>query len=251
MEPMPSKQPSVAEPPTPSLTLTDPEAVAFLTSPKGAEMLYPFLDGARSASETAAAVGVTPAAMDYRIRKLLRLGLIEVTGSRPRRGPAIKLYRAVADRFVVPFDATPHATLETLVAAVTEGLEEAMLRSVFRAYRDAEAPWAMILGRNAQGQTAMWFSTTDDLEPEPSTDAASHPDAPAVWSSTLSLDLSPRDAKELQRELIELYERYLPQAGVRDGRAWLLRLALAPMDDLPTLERDEGADPRAGSADPT
>jgi DNA-binding transcriptional ArsR family regulator len=222
--------------PRDAAVVTDPEAVALLADPKGVEMLAPFMERPRSAGETAAALGLSPAAMHYRLQKLRRLGLVEVARTRPRRGPAVKLYRAIADRFVVPFDATPHATLEALAEAMTRGVEERLIRGMFRAYQDATEPWALILGRDAEGRTTMWISTVDDVDVGRITENALRPDAPAVWGGTLMLDLPPSDAKELQRELIALHERYLPRSGVRDGRGWMLRLALAPVDDLPTFD---------------
>lgn len=239
---MPSKQT-----PGDATVITDPEAVAFLTDSKGIEMLAPFMERPRSAGDTAAALGLTPAAMHYRLQKLQRLGLVEVAGTRPRRGPAVKLYRAVAERFVVPFDATPHATLEALAETMTAGIEELLIHGMFRAYRDATEPWALILGRDAQGRTAMWISTVDDVDLDRTTENAQRPNAPAVWSSTLILDLPASEAKELQRELIALHERYLPRSGVRDGRGWMLRLALAPVEDLPTLESEPGNDEPDGT----
>ena len=93
-------------------TVTDPEQARLLTEPVSKEFFKPFLAHERSAAEAAEILKASLNTTLYRIKTLLRAGLLEVTRERPRKGRAVKLYRSVHDAYFVPFHVTPYATLE-------------------------------------------------------------------------------------------------------------------------------------------
>ena len=69
-----------------------------------------------SASEAAKTLGIKLTAMLYQLERLQALGLLQVTRQQARRGRPVKLYRATADKFFVPFEVTRADSLTTLLA---------------------------------------------------------------------------------------------------------------------------------------
>lgn len=81
-----------------------------------------------SASEVARQTGVPLKRVHHRLTRLLGAGLIEVSAEQKRGGRAIRLYRALADEYTVPFELTDAATLEELMARMYRPFVEALVR---------------------------------------------------------------------------------------------------------------------------
>ena len=116
-------------------TVTDSEQARLLTEPVSKEFFKPFLACERSASEAAAVMQLRCSlnTMLYRVKTLLRAGLLEVVREEPRKGRAVKIYRSVHDAYFVPFTMTPYATLEERL----EVQSEPIFAGLIRAYADA------------------------------------------------------------------------------------------------------------------
>lgn len=97
------------------LKIADLKAADLLTDWRKRRFLEPFVPRPMSTSGAAAVLGVKLNAMHYRVGQLLELGLLEVAGSAERKGRAVKLYGPTADAFLVPFAATPHATIVEMI----------------------------------------------------------------------------------------------------------------------------------------
>ena len=82
-----------------SLIVRNLKAVAFLTNPDCTRLLKPFLFGERTIKEAAEALRLEPAALYYPVKRMCDLGLLKVARETPRRGRALKVYRASAERF--------------------------------------------------------------------------------------------------------------------------------------------------------
>jgi hypothetical protein len=162
----------------------------------------------------------------------LRLGLIEQVRLEPRRGRAIRYYRAVADGFYVPFSATPHATTETLSPDTFSNLYTLLNRSIAEAWTQAAGEPAALgihVYRDEGGGVSRNITPLpDENRPSRFFDGLLGPDAPAVWDTWGARRLSREDAKRLQRELAEVFKRYLPDDS-EGNRTYMIRLAIAPL----------------------
>lgn len=221
------------EPPFSSVTvLESPPAATFLTMPTSSRYLAPLLGRERTASDLSTELGVSLGAVGYRLRQMLRLGLVERTRFEARQGRAIAHYRATAMRFFAPLALTPIDSLRDLFR---HGLADI--------YQDVEASieegW-LTVGRSHNWGTLLYRRGPDgpvnrDFVPLTLTrgasfwEAALAPGAPAVWSQHAALDLPDDLAKELQHELATIVDRYLRRAKSRSNkRSHHLQLALAP-----------------------
>jgi hypothetical protein len=100
-----SDSPSDADPGWPDqLTITDPDAAKLLLDPRRRPNLSPFLAGQATVSDAAEQTGQLPNSMLAAVRRMLALGLIEVTASTRRSGKEVRAYRAVAKSFFVGLD---------------------------------------------------------------------------------------------------------------------------------------------------
>lgn len=75
-----------------------------------------------SAGEVAGHTGLTLKQAHHRLTRLLAADLIVVSGERRRGGRPVKLYRAAAGVYHVPFDLTDSATMAELIGGMMSTL---------------------------------------------------------------------------------------------------------------------------------
>ncbi len=206
--------------------VTDPEQARLLTEPAFEDAFRPFLGRERSVSEAAAEAGTTLDAMLYRVRGLLKAGLLEVARLRPRAGRPIKLYRSVHDAYFIPYELTPFASLEERLWR--QFMPELKERLAIQARRlRARGFDGQRLYRNDFGETFMEsapdaVSQLHFLDPqrEPATD---------YWTN---LELTEPQAREVQRTLYDLWRRSQAlEAGGAEKKRYRLAVAFVPLDD--------------------
>lgn len=203
-------------------TVTDTEQARLLTEPASKGFLEPFLARERSAAEAAAMMGCSLNTMLYRIKVLLRAGILEVVREEPRKGRAIKVYRSVHDAYFIPFRVTPYATIEERLEVQAKPIFAGLIRSYAAAGRQNERYGHHIfMGENG----AMW---TSDLLP------AQMAGQPFIYSDVY-VKLRDEDAQVLGKELKGLLARALElDKQAKDdpeARAYLNMVALLPFAD--------------------
>lgn len=214
--------------------VTDPAAAAFLVEDANRRYLRPFLEREASVSEAAENLGEPVENVYYRVKRMLDLGILEVTREVPRAGRPVKRYRSVGNGLFVPFSVTGAADLEESRRATNTELDARLVHGQTRAMREAHdtrATWGYRVYRDADDSTHFDYApydAPDDFDPQL---LALQEDSPAVVSTWVQMPLPRQVAKELQREMIELVGRYRQRAtdegpGARD---YLLRVALAPL----------------------
>lgn len=204
------------------MVVTDPAAASALLDPTTVRHLAPFLGSELSVTEAAAATGEKPNTVLKRVRRLVDLGLLEVTQVRERAGRPIRLYSAVADVFFVPFEVTEAESLEAALAERERYAEELLRRNVVKTRMEALGNWGTRIYRDGRGRLQVQTAVTPDANV-----TMLDPAAPAVlsaWRDSLMLDYE--DAKAMQREMFDLLARYLDKEG---SQRYVVHLALAPV----------------------
>ncbi len=210
------------------LEIDNVKAAAYLCDPHKAVFLYPFIGCERSAAEVARAYNADFKAYLFQIERMQQLGLLQHTQTKSRKGSPVKYYRAVSDSFFVPFKVTQLENLEAMLDAWSQSLQPVFLKSFIHGLYSTQANWGVRIARESNGQLSIAAANQADraynmLEPT----------APAMlegWFTDLRLD--PEDAKALQHELVALYLRYLGRNG---AQRYIIRVALAPMQDKTEL----------------
>lgn len=200
----------------------DASIARLLLEPKAQRVLQPFMRAERGAGQVAAELGVKINAVSYWIRRLLHAGLLLETRRAPRAGQAIRLYRASADAFFVPFQVMPTESLEAMYAQLETPSSQAFRRGLVGIMRQSQ-PGSGVCFSAPEGQLTMIF--TDERGQRLLN--ARRPDAPAAVNLIDVLHLDFEDAKAFQHELIELYLRYANRSG---GQRYMTRLGFAPIE---------------------
>ncbi len=199
-------------------TVTDTEQARLLTEPASKEFFKPFLAHERSAAEAAAIMRCSLNTMLYRIKTLLRAGLLEVVQEKQRKGRAVKIYRSAHDAYFIPFSVTPYATLEERLEVQAEPIFAGLIRSYAATLKQNERYGHHIfIGDNG----AVW---TSDLLPE-----LTSAGLPTIYFDAYG-SLREDDARALGQELKSFRERVM-RLGMRaeDGDAtYFYMVALLP-----------------------
>ncbi|MDP9766605.1 ArsR/SmtB family transcription factor [Deinococcus enclensis] len=110
--------------------LDDPAAARVLADAYTRQFFQPFIWRERLVSDVARELGVSKAAVLYRVRQFLRLGLLTVTRTEARAGRALKYYRASSRGYFVPFAATHADTVQALYEASLDHPRRSVLASL-------------------------------------------------------------------------------------------------------------------------
>jgi hypothetical protein len=186
-----------------------------------------FMTGEFTLTQAADALEVGLSTLHYRVQRLLDQGLLEVVREEARRGRPQKVYRAVAERFVVPFELSDDESLEVLLLRLAETPQQVIFKSVIRSLRDHAFDWDVVV-RVAEESDSIEIALTPRGYDRPMDEAMRQPDMPAVVLSWTSVSLPFADAKELQREMFSLLERYKERA-VEGEQRYLMQLSLSPL----------------------
>jgi hypothetical protein len=209
------------------LEVVDKEQAKVLLEDKTLQFLSPFMGVERSAEAAATLLNVNLNTLLYQIQRLRKYKLLQLVRTQKRRGPSIKMYRASADTFFVPFPATPYAHPEDLFLREYEPLH----RKFLAGFLEAGMEWVGLESIDDFGLSVYLESNTIKVSHGPNPHKAisinpSAPDAPAIFIQWQELKLSFEDAKHLQGEMMRLLERYQKKNGSGN---YLAHVGLAPL----------------------
>ena len=210
------------------LTVTDPVQAKALTDVNLIGFVQTFIGQSHSVGEAARIWKSRVDAAYYRVQQLERLGLIAVTSVSQRSGRPVKHYRAISDRFFVPFGIVPEATLEAVLETSGAHFRQEMLKAQFKATHEflsmhPAGHWGLHIGLDAKGHIDVSLSDSSGNDPD-----LNDPDLPAIMDGSPTLYLEPNEARALRGELFELMQRFSHKGG---SRKYLLHIALAPLED--------------------
>jgi predicted transcriptional regulator len=203
------------------ITVSDPKAAKFLSSPEKAYFLYPFIGQERSVADVAKHYSLATNTVLYRVQTLVRLGLIRQTRIESRRGRPVRYYRAVADALFVPLKRTQLHDLAAMIDAWSQSLQPLYAESIARTLLDRGGDWGVRISREGNGQLLVAPAQRPDYFYD-----YFNEDAPAILEGWFDFWLDPADAKALQQDLMALYFKYYGRKG---ATRYLLRAGLTPL----------------------
>ena len=181
----------------------DLRAAAVFAAPRQRQLLLSLIDQERSLSQLSRLTETPLNLLHHHIRKLLRLGLVEIARQEARAGAPIKYYRATARAFFVPaelMDAEPGAGLNAQLRGLLD-------RSLARALQ------GVVYSHDGAGPRMRLIKDAD-----PPTLATE------LW---MELRLSAADAAALAGELRALLHRFEGRSR-KPHRRYLIHAAIAP-----------------------
>jgi Winged helix-turn-helix DNA-binding len=210
-------------------TITEPRAVSLILQLERRRCLDLLMQQNLTVSQLAAALNINLQAAHYQVRRLERLGLIQVAQLEPRRGRAIKHYHASSNGFFVPFYATPAVTLEGFVQQVMVETQTVFNHFLTQAGTSLVKDPARTGLRLYLHDGNVIADISADGEHFDTLQAMLEPDAPAMMSSFMLFQLSHENAKKLQREMLELLLRYQQPSG---AESYFAHVGLVPTDSV-------------------
>jgi predicted transcriptional regulator len=182
-----------------------------------------FAGQAHSVNDVAKHLEEKPNTAYVKVKRLEQLNLLYVAETRKRKGKAVKLYKAVAESFFVPFKLLEAETLEALAIPVYTAIEQTLAKQLVHAQRDyLPKGFGYHIRQTQQGTTEVYSALPSGAVPD-----VKHGDYPAVFDlCSTDLRLSLQDAKALQRELFSLLQTYQDKSG---SQSYVLRIGLAPL----------------------
>lgn len=175
--------------------IDDPDVAAFLTDRVRSRHLDPFLGREATVADAAAELGLGATRMSYWVGKLLDLGLIAQVGTRSQARHRVRVFRAVADSFVLSLDLLAADDIEVLEQYFAP-VWRRFLASLAQAGRWSETGWLVRFARTGDQAGFEIVPGSGDLE-----DAS-------IFNAWAKLSLTRERATELRRDLRETLERY-------------------------------------------
>ena len=213
-----------------TVVVTNPEAAKVLTDLTELRSLLPFIFKEMALTEAAEVLGLKLNTAHYRVKRLMALGLLEIAREEPRKGRAIKIYRATSSNYFIPFGATSAETVETLFTQLRAKTSALFHHNVARSYLEVDDIGLRLRARGKK--LSVEFDTPDGSFLARDDNA---PDFPAVFTSDNVIHLEFSRAKALQRDLEALLRKYSSDEG--SGQDYLLVLGLTPLS-TPFLKED-------------
>jgi len=213
-----------------TLTVTSPDVAEVLADPEQWRMLATFATQERSLSEAAKILDLKLPALTYHVKKWLELDLLKITREEQRQGRAVKYYRATGERFFIPFALTKSETLADLLGALVKPAHETALRETAHALQTRSENWGLLFYSSGDANGTRFSATlVTSAEAHKDLDEVMlEPDQPALYESFSNLKLEFETAKQLQRDLENLYNEYLTQQ-IDGQQEYLLRLGITPL----------------------
>ena len=175
----------------------------LLSDPQSFRYFDPFIAQTRTVTAAAEEVGCALDTMLYRVKVFLKARLLRVVQEERRAGRPIKHYRSSCDAYFVPFEATPYAGLEERIFEMREANGEQIVPAMARLLR-AFGWEGQRIYRHPDG--AVWRESA--LDAEVNVPDVSDPRLPIGRQFFSELYLLDDEARALQRELYEVWERY-------------------------------------------
>jgi DNA-binding Lrp family transcriptional regulator len=120
--------------------VSDEAQARLLSDPGSVSYLHPFWAREETVAGAAKQLGRPVNAVHYRVNKLLKAGLLQVTRAVPRHGRAIRYYRSRGDTFFIPDSLGPYPGEEERFLADIKPILERLARGLTVTTSDASTP---------------------------------------------------------------------------------------------------------------
>ena len=206
-----------------TLSADTPEQARLLQDFAYASVIGHLLKTEASAGEVTAATRQSVKQAHHKLTRLLAAGLIEVSGERKRGGRAVKVYRAAAQEYRIPFALTDAATFAELLQRMHQPLLSAHYRTVGETVM-AHSQGNLVLRAAPEGGV---FTTVSDLAPEVIDGSQDR----VILSDLRNMRLRPETVRELERRLNAVGEWLAEQRATEpqeEGEVYLYGVLLTP-----------------------
>jgi hypothetical protein len=192
--------------------IDSPQSAQFFTHAINVDYLTPFVRGEKSLAEAAQELSISKNRMNYWVKKLLELHLIQVVRFEKRARHRVSIYQATADRFVVPVGLLPTDSDEDIfqLAAFEERVKHSLADFKNTYMQDWQLHYELVNGR-AILTIKPPGGSKEDLK---------------VLNSWGQLTLTEAQAKTFRREINRIIERYAKASQKNQGESFLYKMII-------------------------
>ncbi len=192
-------------PEPPFQIVLEPSAIALLYKEKYRQLLGVFMPQPRSVSEAAKLLTRDLKRTFNDVQTLVKHGLLQEMPSAGR----MRFYQAVAQNYFMPFAASSFTGYGELLQDQLQDLQKAMLHSLEQ-FLEQRHPslWGTRFFLDPDGKTHFALTPKDNWQQQWLLSELLQADSPALMHFFGRLQLLPSQAKDLQLELAQLWQRY-------------------------------------------
>lgn len=216
-------------------TVTDPEQARLLSNPANFRFFEPFVARERTVTAAAEEIGYALDTMLYRVKTLLKAGLLEVSRLEKRAGRPIKHYRSVHDAYFVPFELTPYAGVEERLTAHFREREALIVPGMAQVLRQMEREGRRVYRRRDNGE--VWQESAGEIEKSFDLyDVESyrrHMESyrgPIAEMMDDTLTLTDKEAKELLTGFYEVWRQFQGKGEDAARHPYFFQFAIVPLE---------------------
>lgn len=180
-------------------------------------------------SEVADKLDISLSKLSYHVNKWLEYGVLEVVREEKRAGRPVKIYRTTSQRFFIPFQLTPSASLEDLAIELVKPVHELAMREMAHILKQVGDGWGVLWEANSSAD-----GLSGSISPGPNSttqqflEKLKDEDGPAAYFNYAKLNLDSEAAKDLQQDLFALYEKY-KDLEQENAQSYLLQLGVTSL----------------------
>jgi predicted transcriptional regulator len=203
------------------LRVQEPAAIKFLTNIDEIPLLKPFMSQERPLASVAQELNMDLSVLTRKVKRLVGLGLLEVTRTEARAGRSVRHYRSTADEFFIPENAKAIEWMSSQTeASFNRRLDRSLLKVWMTRLDHAGSDWGLKIVHRGESmlivpvlnQNQNWDSTTITM--------------PTLYQAQ-GLRLSEQDAAWFCEQVEALTGELLRRQRPNYNR-YVLRLALVP-----------------------
>ena len=206
---------------TSTILIDDPQIADFLLNYQTQQLLHPFLGSEESVANAAQSLNMSISALLYRVQKMQKWQLLQISREERRAGRAIKMYSSTSNSYFVPFGVASAETLALYLTETKQYFEQKFTQNVAEVLRRADEDWGMRVFKDENGRIRTQMAIYPDHVVELGQMNRAMFD---FYYPDLQLDQA--DADALQQELGELFQKYAAKKG---AHRYMIHLGLTPI----------------------
>ncbi len=167
----------------------------------------------------------------YYVKILKNLDILCISSTQKRAGKPVHSYACNADSYFIPTHVAPNSSLQDFLSSAEAPLNALLKRSIEQHVYDREG-WGLRFFLDTNGNIHTAFTPLEGWKSWDWLEYDLLPEQVALYSVTVPLSLKREQAKALQHEITQLFQRYYIDALISNETAepsHVMKLELAPM----------------------
>ncbi len=202
----------------------------LLIDNKKLKYFIPFIKKEQTIKSAAKELRLSQSTTLYHVKKFLKLGILKIVRKEKRAGRAIKFYKSSSESYFIHFSLTDAESFESILLAEESNTIKHFNKAWIKASKQSSADWGIYLFKNKAGQIATAYSDKKIVfDSENPFKEISNKNQAAIFATWSLLSLDYQKAKELQTELLNLYQTYQEYSNETGEQQYLVHLAMTPI----------------------